>query len=412
VAYTDKGTGSGVHDLQANTVNLIDGRRSDATAAGTASNFTARLSAAERTAFNTATPNRVAVKHAHSEQNPEKDWGNDTLAAGRYALYVLNERYGTELADGRRTKVITPANTLVIASSVSNGAGAALAAAERDTAGLIDGVAVSEPNIQTAPATPTALGTIQRGSLPAYTAGSRPLFDYFTYGNLLQPCAALATAAAGGPFAYTGGTAFVAGNRCAALAARGNVYRRGVPQIPTTFQPLFDGAGLRIGDSGWKIIVGHGHAPEHASLYCAELGVLIAGDMVLPRISTNVSAYAAAPALDTLQLYLDSLDRLAELPDDTLVLPSHGRPFYGLRERVAELHAHHAARCADLLAACATEARSAGDLLAVLFGRPIDDPHQTLFAMGEAIAHLNYLEQHHRLTRSSANGIVRYIAKP
>ena len=201
-------------------------------------------------------------------------------------------------------------------------------------------------------------------------------------------------------------------NRCAALAARGNVYRRGVPQIPTTFQPLFDGAGLRIGDSGWKIIVGHGHAPEHASLYCAELGVLIAGDMLLPRISTNVSAYAAAPALDTLQLYLDSLDRLAELPDDTLVLPSHGRPFYGLRERVAELHAHHAARCADLLAACATEARSAGDLLAVLFGRPIDDPHQTLFAMGEAIAHLNYLEQHHRLTRSSANGIVRYIAKP
>jgi len=219
VAYTDKGTGNGVHDLQANTVNLIDGRRSDAAAAGTGSQFTARLSDAERSAFNTATPNRIAVKHAHSEQNPEKDWGTHTLQAVEYAFWMLNERYGTALPDGRRTKVIVPANTIVIASSVSNGAGAALAAAEQDAAGLIDGVAVSEPNVQLAAFT----GTIQRGTLPPYTAGSRPLFDYFTYGNLLQPCAALATAAAGGPFGYTGGTAFVAGNRCAALAANGLV---------------------------------------------------------------------------------------------------------------------------------------------------------------------------------------------
>ena len=160
------------------------------------------------------------------------------------------------------------------------------------------------------------------------------------------------------------------------------------------------------------MIVGHGHAPEHASLYCATLGVLIAGDMLLPRISTNVSAYAAAPVLDTLQLYLDSIDRLAELPEETLVLPSHGRPFRGIRARVAELHAHHDARCADLLAACAAGPRCAGDLLEVLFGRPIDDPHQTLFAMGEAIAHLNYLEARNRLQRSSENGIIHYALKP
>ncbi len=220
VAYTDKGTGLGVHDLQANTVHLIDGRRSDAAAAGKTSNFTAVLSDAERSAFNTATPNRFAVKHAHSQQNPEKDWGQFTLQAVEFAFWVLNERYGETLPDGRKTKLIKPANTTVIASSVSNGAGAALAAAEQDTAGWIDGVAVSEPNVQVAPGGGL---TIQRGALPAYTAGSRPLFDYFSYGNLLQPCAALATAAAGGPFAYTGGTAFVAGNRCAALAAAGLV---------------------------------------------------------------------------------------------------------------------------------------------------------------------------------------------
>jgi hydroxybutyrate-dimer hydrolase len=220
VAYTDKGTGNGVHDLQANTVNGIDGRRGDAATLGTASNFTARLSAAERTAFNTATPNRFAIKHAHSEQNPEKDWGAQTLQAVEFAFYVLNERFGNALPDGRRTKVITPALTTVIASSVSNGAGAALAAAEADSAGLIDGVAVSEPNIRLAPG---GTLTIQRGTRTAYTAGSRPLYDYFSYANLLQPCAALATAAAGGPFAFSGGTAFVGGNRCAALASAGLV---------------------------------------------------------------------------------------------------------------------------------------------------------------------------------------------
>ncbi len=200
--------------------------------------------------------------------------------------------------------------------------------------------------------------------------------------------------------------------RCAALEGRGNAYRRGVPVIPATFHPVFADDMIAIGAHVWRVIIGHGHAPEHASLYCAELGVLIAGDMLLPRISTNVSTYAAAPSLDTLSLYLDSLERLTVLPADTLVLPSHGRPFRGLHARVAELQAHHAARCADLLAACGTTSCSANDLLPVLFGRPIDDPHQTLFAMGEAIAHLNYLEHQGRLDRRVEHGIIRYTLKP
>jgi hydroxybutyrate-dimer hydrolase len=220
VAYTDKGSGLGLHDLQANTVNLIDGRRSGAAAAGTASNFTAALSDAARTAFNTATPNRFAVKHAHSQQNPERDWGKHTLQAIEFAFYVLNERYSTATGTGLTVAQIRPHNTLVIASSVSNGAGAALAAAEQDEAGLIDGVAVSEPSVQLAPGSDLR---IERGSQPAYTGGSRALFDYFSYGNLLQPCAALSSAAADSPFAYAGTTAFVAGNRCTALASAGLV---------------------------------------------------------------------------------------------------------------------------------------------------------------------------------------------
>ncbi len=244
VAYTDKGTGTGVHDLQAHTTNLIDGRRTDATAAGATAIFSARLTDAERAAFNTATPNRFAVKHAHSEQNPEKDWGLNTLQAIEFAFWVLNEKYGAVLADGRHTKVITPANTLVIASSVSNGAGAALAAAEQDSAGLIDGVAVSEPNVQLAPGA-TGTAVIQRGTQAAYSNGSRPLYDYFSYGNLLQPCAALATAAAGSPFGYTGGTAFVAGNRCAALATAGLV-------TGATTQAQADDALAKLAAYGWE----------------------------------------------------------------------------------------------------------------------------------------------------------------
>ena len=192
VAYADKGTGLGVHDLQNDTVNLIDGTRTTADVAGANSNFTANITAKQRQDFNTATPNRIAVKHAHSEQNPEMNWGRDTLRAIEFAFYVLNEQYGETLPSGKKSKVITPDNTVVIASSVSNGAGAAIAAAEEDKFGLIDGVAVSEPNIQISP---KMSPVIQRVGLPAYTAGSKPLYDWFTFASLYQPCAALAPAA-------------------------------------------------------------------------------------------------------------------------------------------------------------------------------------------------------------------------
>ncbi|HOX88587.1 MAG TPA: 3-hydroxybutyrate oligomer hydrolase family protein [Burkholderiaceae bacterium] len=217
VAYADKGSGNGVHDLAANTVNLLRGERAAASTAGRNSNFTADVSTADLATFNGAWPNRVAVKHAHSQQNPEKDWGRDTLRAIEFAFYVLNETYAPLTPLGQRTRTVIPGNTTVIASSVSNGAGAALAAAEQDSTGLIDGVAVTEPNV--AVAQQSAL-TIRRGSL-IYTDGSKPLYDYFTYANLMQPCAALSAAAVGSPFAFTGFNATAGTNRCTALAAAG-----------------------------------------------------------------------------------------------------------------------------------------------------------------------------------------------
>ncbi|HET9975797.1 MAG TPA: 3-hydroxybutyrate oligomer hydrolase family protein [Burkholderiaceae bacterium] len=283
VAYSDKGTGNGVHDLQNDTVNGIDGVRGSATALGTASNFTARLTPAERSAFNLATPNRFAVKHAHSEQNPEKDWGRDTLRAIEFAFYVLNERYSTRTGTGLTVAQIRPHNTLVIASSVSNGAGAALAAAEQDDAALIDGVAVSEPNVQ--------LGTgpalrIERSGLPAYTAGSRPLYDYFSYANLLQPCAALAAGAAGSPFGYTGGTAFVAGNRCNALAAAGLV-------SGATTQERADNALARLQAYGWEPDANLLHA-SHFLFASPAIAVTYANAHGRGRVSEHLCGFSFA----------------------------------------------------------------------------------------------------------------------
>jgi glyoxylase-like metal-dependent hydrolase (beta-lactamase superfamily II) len=178
----------------------------------------------------------------------------------------------------------------------------------------------------------------------------------------------------------------------AALAKRGNSYRRGVPELPQTFVRMLAGDHVQAGGSAWRIIEGHGHSPEHASLYSAERGILISGDMLLPRISTNVSVSAVNPDGNPLQRFLDSLDAFAELPEETLVLPSHGLPFRGIGVRIAQLRAHHDARLAELQAALAAAPapRSAADLVPVLFRRELDI-QQRYFAMGEAIAHLNFL---------------------
>lgn len=223
VAYSDKGTGGAPHDLQNDTVPLMDGTRTTAATAGKAAAFNAGLTATELAAFNTATPNRFAFKHAHSGQNAEKDWGGTTLQAVEFAYYVLNQRFGDLTTDGQRVKTLTPANTIVIASSISNGGGAAIAAAEQDTQGLISGVAVSEPALEL-PATPGV--TVRRGSTDI-AVNSKTLVDFTTYANLYQACASLAPSISTTPYAagFSAGFASaalpIAPNRCASLRAAG-----------------------------------------------------------------------------------------------------------------------------------------------------------------------------------------------
>ena len=203
VAYADKGSGTGLYVFEDDSVNLQNGVRAGRVAAGKSALFAPDLSDADRLAWASANPNRIAFKHAHSQQNPEKDWGKVTLQAVEMAYYVLNERYGVLARDGSSRIVrLTPKNTITIASSISNGAGSALLAAEQDTQGLISGVAASEPQVQ--PAASTAYSVRQGGVVVANPG--RALFDYATYAALYQPC-----------------IASVAGNagRCTALVAKG-----------------------------------------------------------------------------------------------------------------------------------------------------------------------------------------------
>ena len=142
-------------------------------------------------------------------------------------------------------------------------------------------------------------------------------------------------------------------------------------------------------------------------MFSASDGILISGDQVLPRITTNVSVWGNQPESNPLKLFLDSIDKFAALPADALVLPSHDRVFTGLQVRIAQLHAHHAERLGELETAIDTP-KCAAEILPVLFRRPLND-HQLVFAIGEAIAHLHYLWRAGRAKRSlSEDGIYRF----
>jgi glyoxylase-like metal-dependent hydrolase (beta-lactamase superfamily II) len=189
----------------------------------------------------------------------------------------------------------------------------------------------------------------------------------------------------------------------------GKGYLRGVPSVPPSFERLADGMSVAIGGREWRVIVGEGHAPELACLYCAEAGVLISGDQVLPKISPNVSVQAHEPDGDPLARYLASLAKIrAAVRPEVLVLPSHNLPFFGLHARIDALAAHHQARCEEILTACVTP-QSAVDLLPLLFRRPLDR-HQTAFALGEALAHLHYLMVQGALDRVlGSDGVYRFV---
>ncbi|KGG84993.1 MULTISPECIES: MBL fold metallo-hydrolase [Comamonas] len=183
-----------------------------------------------------------------------------------------------------------------------------------------------------------------------------------------------------------------------------------MPRQPSHYQRIRPGEVLQIGERRWRIVLGEGHSPEHACLYCEEDGILLAGDQVLPRITSNVMVSPIEPEGNPLKLWIDSLHRLRELPAETLVLPSHQGVFYGLHERLVQVLEHHAEQFALLTGHLGQVGRAtAAELVPVLFPR-LRSPVDRLMALGETIAHLNLLHQDGTLLRTPGEGKIAYFS--
>lgn len=202
--------------------------------------------------------------------------------------------------------------------------------------------------------------------------------------------------------------------------AFGNGYRKIVaePAPLDRYRWLDAGDVVTLGGRDWQVLTGRGHAPEMLMLFDADEKLLIAADQVLPSISPNVSVGPRpAPGVpspfridepDPLARFLESLEALRVLPPDTLVLPSHGLPFFGLQTRLDALASHHEERLAAVLGAC-LEPCATADLFPVLFGKKLD-AQQMSFALGEALAHAQHLVAQGRLLQDDSGSVTRFVA--
>ncbi|MEO0411638.1 MAG: MBL fold metallo-hydrolase [Pseudomonadota bacterium] len=180
-----------------------------------------------------------------------------------------------------------------------------------------------------------------------------------------------------------------------------------VSELPISYHRIQGGDSLHIGGRDWEIWIGKGHAPEHACLYQRDLDVLISGDQVLPRISSNVSVYATEPEADPMSDWLQSLHKFKALPESCLVLPSHNEPFYGLHHRLDALINGHCAKLERLARKLETP-KTALETLDTLFGRRFDNPMLLSMATGESIAHLRFLETAGLVERDMRGGVAYY----
>lgn len=192
-----------------------------------------------------------------------------------------------------------------------------------------------------------------------------------------------------------------------AMRERAKGFGRIVEPLPGSFVRLREGQTLNWGGSGWQVFTGEGHSPEHACLFNAERKVMFSGDQIIANITSNVSVMATEPLANPLQLWLDSHERFKGLiPDDTLILPAHGLPFYGVQARLQQLIDHHEDHLDALEEAC-VQPSSAIELLPVLFKRELDET-QINMALGECIAHLHLLLERGKVERLLEQDVYKY----
>ena len=172
--------------------------------------------------------------------------------------------------------------------------------------------------------------------------------------------------------------------------ARFGLFGKAVHALPDSYRRVVDGEELAIGGRTWQAVVGRGHSPEHLCLHCPEDRLLISGDQVLPRITSNVSVFPTEPEADPLSEWLGSLAAIRQrISDDVLILPSHNEPFRGLHARLDDLIEGHEQRLTSLLGELLTPKRAV-DVFGLLFRRRVGNDLLTM-ATGESIAHLNCL---------------------
>ena len=174
--------------------------------------------------------------------------------------------------------------------------------------------------------------------------------------------------------------------------ARFGGFGKVVYTLPDSYRRVVAGEELEIGGRLWRAVVGRGHSPEHLCLHCPDLGVLISGDQVLPKISSNVSVFPTEPEADPLSEWLESLASIKlKVGDDVLVLPSHNEPFYGLHARLEQLIRGHEQKLLRLHREL-VEPKRAVDVFGILFHRRVSVDLLSM-ATGESVAHLNCLIQ-------------------
>jgi glyoxylase-like metal-dependent hydrolase (beta-lactamase superfamily II) len=195
------------------------------------------------------------------------------------------------------------------------------------------------------------------------------------------------------------------------LLGRGSNYLTRTTNLPASYYRTYDGQRLAIGAREFEVLTGGGHALEQMMMLSRPEKLFLSADQVLSKISPNVSVWSMEPDANALGHYLTSLERLGrELPDDVLVLPGHGVPFYGVKTRIRQLRDHHEERCGAITTACRAKALTASDMVPLIFNRVLD-AHPAGFATGEVIAHINYMLSEGRLIKqTSADGVMTFKA--
>ncbi|MEM6663407.1 MAG: MBL fold metallo-hydrolase [Pseudomonadota bacterium] len=176
-------------------------------------------------------------------------------------------------------------------------------------------------------------------------------------------------------------------------------WRMPVWPIPLGFKVINDGDTLQMGGRDWKVHFGHGHAWDHATFWTDD--VVLAGDQIIPGISSNVGVWAMEPEADTLSAWIESCHRLRTVASgtDPLILPGHKMPFRGVDFRLNQLIENHHGALRHIEKALKEGPRTAAQLFVPIFLRDIKGSQYGL-ALAEAVAHMNHLYLAGRVDRA------------